>query len=184
MNEDFAYIVTPAAFDVKVVVGPQAPFEVDTVYGTIADRRIQSHKPLTPRSGSPGHAPNHDGVLCEINSVFPSAKESPELTKGGVVTIKLRATDNASKEPVLPLVYAPPFVSLITDRVGSTKYFDPRGNAVRFTSEARFAADEEYWGVRLLCVCVGVCVRACMCVCVCVFINSEFRINASARRCF
>lgn len=35
MNEDFAYVVTPAAFDVKVVIGPDAPFEAEAVYGNL-----------------------------------------------------------------------------------------------------------------------------------------------------
>src|SRR5687767_7808723 len=56
------------------------------------------------RAGSPGHSPNHEGVLCEVNSLFPSIKENEQLTKGGVVVTKLRITDE-SKEQKLPLVY-------------------------------------------------------------------------------
>lgn len=111
MNENFAYIVTLAAFDVKVDIGPEAPFEVEAVYG------------------SPGHSPNHPAVLCEVNSMFPSSKESEQLTKGGVVVVKLRLI-NDIKEQILPLV---------------TKYFDPRGNAVRFVSEVKFKPGEDYF---------------------------------------
>ena len=59
---------------------------------------------MLKHAGSPGHSPNHEGVLCEVNSLFPSGKESEHLTKGGVVVVKLRVTDEA-KEQTLPLVY-------------------------------------------------------------------------------
>ena len=100
MNEDFKYIVTPAAFDIKSLVPVDAPFTVDRVYGTLM---LGYTCFLRIFAGSPGHTTTEEGVLCEIASIFASQKESAELTKGGVVVVRLNAM--STDATTLPVVY-------------------------------------------------------------------------------
>lgn len=103
MNEDFKYIVTPAAYDIKVAIAADAPWKVDRVYGATFLLFFFFFKKKLNLVGSPGHADNGEGVLCEVNSIFPSQKESEMLTKGGVVVVKLHPLSPDAS--TLPLVY-------------------------------------------------------------------------------
>eukprot|EP01125_Pyxidicula_operculata_P012346 TRINITY_DN4052_c0_g1_i1.p1 TRINITY_DN4052_c0_g1~~TRINITY_DN4052_c0_g1_i1.p1 ORF type:complete len:676 (-),score=152.50 TRINITY_DN4052_c0_g1_i1:123-2150(-) len=71
MNDDFDYIVFPVAFDVKIKLN-SPDFTVERVYG------------------SPGNEIPTDDSFLKITSIFPSAKESKDFTKGGVILVKLR----------------------------------------------------------------------------------------------
>jgi len=71
LGENFDYFVTPIAFDVSVNM--ESPlFEVERIYA------------------SPGNElPSKKGECVKMISLFPSAKEEPTTTKGGVVLVKL-----------------------------------------------------------------------------------------------
>jgi len=71
MDKEFDYIVSADVFDV-VVQCVDGGFEVERVYG------------------SPGYEIPKSGIVFEMNSGFPSLKEDPNTTKGGVVLIKLK----------------------------------------------------------------------------------------------
>jgi len=71
MSEDFDYIMFPVAFDISIKLESDA-FEVERVYG------------------SPGQEIPSSGADLKITSVFPSQKEEPTTTKGGVVLLKMK----------------------------------------------------------------------------------------------
>jgi len=95
MNEDFDYIVTSLVYNVRVGLAGSG-FHIDKVYGS-------------PESTTT------DGDLMKISTLFPSAKEKEDQTKGGVVLIKLRPSDS-SREVKLKLSF--------TDREGVSKTTD------------------------------------------------------------
>jgi len=78
MNEEFRYLITPAASDIKVSLSDLNNIASIQVYG------------------SPGQENPPQGVLCEISSLFPSLKESKDMTKGGVVVSKLTTKESSS----------------------------------------------------------------------------------------
>ena len=59
--------------------------------------------------GSPGFEIPKEGVLCEMSSSYPSLKESPTLTQGGVMLIKL-----AEPLPSAPLEFVYVFLRYLT----------------------------------------------------------------------
>jgi len=71
LDKEFDYIVSADVYDV-VVQCVEGNFDVERVYG------------------SPGYEIPKSGVIFEMNSGFPSLKEDPNTTKGGVVLIKLK----------------------------------------------------------------------------------------------
>jgi len=71
LDKEFDYIVSADVFDV-VVQCIEGGYDVERVYG------------------SPGYEIPKAGVIFEMNSGFPSLKEDPNTTKGGVVLIKLK----------------------------------------------------------------------------------------------
>jgi len=85
MDEEFKFFVTIAAQDVKVQLRnlQTSGWEVEEVFG------------------SPGNEHPVDGVLCQVNSIFPSPKASRTETKGGVVIIKLRPTSDSPQQELI-----------------------------------------------------------------------------------
>jgi len=71
LDKEFDYIVSADVYDV-IVQCVDGNFDVERVYG------------------SPGYEIPKSGVIFEMNSGFPSLKEDPNTTKGGVVLIKLK----------------------------------------------------------------------------------------------
>jgi len=71
LDKEFDYIVSADVYDV-VVQCVDSGFEVERIFG------------------SPGYELPKSGVIFEINSCYPSLKEDPRSTKGGVVLIKLK----------------------------------------------------------------------------------------------
>jgi len=78
LDKEFDYIVSADTFDV-VVQCVDDNIDVERVYG------------------SPGHEIPKSGVIFEMNSGFPSPKEDPNNTKGGVILIKLKPKVDVSK---------------------------------------------------------------------------------------
>jgi len=71
MDTDFDYLSYVNALDIRIQYEGD-DISVDRVYG------------------SPGNEQPTTGVLCHITSSFPSPKEHPTTTKGGVVLIKFK----------------------------------------------------------------------------------------------
>lgn len=104
MEEEFDYLVTPTGFDIVVRVGGGA--EIERVYGCFSSFFIMTDN----SEGSPGYEFPKEGILCEMNAStvslrfqyliladFPSPKENPELTKGGILLVKLKALPPGNK---------------------------------------------------------------------------------------
>lgn len=71
MECDFDYIVTPLAFNAAVTLESEY-FEIERIYG------------------SPGNEKPIGNNLLHIVSVFPSQKSHSNMTKGGIVLVKLK----------------------------------------------------------------------------------------------
>ena len=71
METDFDYIVTPLVFNAAVTLESEY-FEIEKIYG------------------SPGNEKPIGNNLLHIVSLFPSQKSDPNMTKGGVVLVKLK----------------------------------------------------------------------------------------------
>jgi len=85
MEDDFDYMVTPIVFDVRVKLETKEGFEIDAVFG------------------SP-EAIGMSGNLMTVGTLFPSAKEREDATKGGVIVIKLLPSSSSPSEtPVLKI---------------------------------------------------------------------------------
>ena len=71
MECDFDYIVTPLAFNAAVTLDSEY-FEIERIYG------------------SPGNEKPIGNNLLHVVSLFPSQKLDPNMTKGGIVLVKLK----------------------------------------------------------------------------------------------
>jgi len=81
MDEESDYIVTPTTFDVSIsaINSSNMGFEPERVFG------------------SPGHEiPTQEGTLFFADSIFPSLKSDPTMTKGGVIVVKLKSQPNTN----------------------------------------------------------------------------------------
>jgi len=89
MDEEFDYIVTPIVFDVSIemVNDGTVEFKPEWIFG------------------SPGHEIPAENKLFEANSIFPSTKSDPTLTKGGVILVQLKKhiLPDDQQKPILPL---------------------------------------------------------------------------------
>jgi len=86
LEEDFDYIVTALVFNVRVNLSGSG-FHIDRVFGS-------------PESTS------STGDLMKIGTLFPSAKEKSDETKGGVVLIKLTpSTEVRTRELKLKMAF-------------------------------------------------------------------------------
>lgn len=71
MSEDFEYMVTPLAFNIKLDFAAEDNYyKIDEVYGTDTNKKT-------------------DGTIMQINTLFPSSSNSNGENKGGVVLLKL-----------------------------------------------------------------------------------------------
>lgn len=86
MDKDFDYLMT-TAFKNLVITTNGGEFEVERVFG------------------SPGKEFPQKGVLMEVSLAYPSQKESAELTKGGIVLVKLKKKGESNQPLELQLTY-------------------------------------------------------------------------------
>lgn len=86
MDNGFEYLMTTAFKDLKITM-ESSDFEVERVFG------------------SPGNEFPQKGLLLEMNLFYPSQKENPELTKGGIVIVKLKKPKSLDKPLELTVTY-------------------------------------------------------------------------------
>ena len=88
MTEEFDYLVSPDCFDSAISFVP-GTLDVQYVYGMHRDQDCHvSNTHCSLCAGSPGFEHPKAGLLFEMPSSFPSLKDSPTMTKGGVMLIK------------------------------------------------------------------------------------------------
>ena len=110
MESDFEYLVTPIVFNAAVTLESEY-FEIERIYG------------------SPGYEKPIGNSLLHIISLFPSQKSDPNMTKGGVILVKLKPkktlADSAETESTIrcTLQYEDRYHKCIT-LPNSTCHFD------------------------------------------------------------
>jgi len=70
MEDDFDYMVSPLVFDVSVKLDAGSDFTIDAVFGSPEANGVK-------------------GTVMSVGTLFPSAKEREDETKGGVIVVKL-----------------------------------------------------------------------------------------------
>lgn len=117
MDKDFEFLMTTAFKDLTITTNGDQ-FEVERVFG------------------SPGKEFPKKGVLMEVSLAYPSEKENSQLTKGGIVIIKLKSGQSNSEMKPLEL---------------KVTYKDRKGKV--FTQEQTFqfpqiSNDQDFWQVK------------------------------------
>jgi len=88
MDEEFDYFVTPIVFNCSVnIADSENGWQVERVYG------------------SPGFEIPEQGRLMFMDSSFPSRKEGSNMTKGGIVVVKLKKPTNNPPKMKLVIKY-------------------------------------------------------------------------------
>jgi len=88
MDEEFDYFVTPIVFECSVnIANSDNGWQVERVYG------------------SPGFEIPEQGRLMFLDSSFPSRKEGSNMTKGGIVVVKLKKPGNTPPKMKLVIKY-------------------------------------------------------------------------------
>jgi len=111
MKDEFDYMMFPCAFNIEIELKSDN-FTVERVFG------------------SPGNSVPKKANTILINSIYPSAKETPTSTKGGVVLAKLKP-NNAS-------------ITAITEVNATLKYVDWQGKATSSSQIVKIANNESY----------------------------------------
>lgn len=80
LSEDFDYMLTPLVFDLNLNFESNG-YKIESVYGTDSGDKSS-------------------GNIIKVNTLFPSSTNSETGSKGGVILLKLKKTDNESDDKI------------------------------------------------------------------------------------